>query len=71
MIKKLFLLKPDFQGRQVLSFHYKNGFIFIRYHRYIFSSSGKDVKLQELGPRVTLRLFRIYEKIPINFFEVN
>ncbi|KAJ3381896.1 Ribosome production factor 1 [Entophlyctis sp. JEL0112] len=46
---------PEFQGRQVATFHNQRDFIFFRRHRYIFKD-GKKVDLQELGPRFTLKL---------------
>jgi len=55
MMKRFFNGLPDFKGRQILSFYKRKKFIFIRFHRYIFSVTGKDVKLQELGPKLTLK----------------
>jgi len=43
-------------GRQVVTFHNQRDFIFFRQHRYIFSDDGKRARLQELGPRFTLKL---------------
>lgn len=48
--------KPDFKGRQVATFHNQRDFIFFRQHRYMFGEDGKSVKMQELGPRFTLKL---------------
>ena len=50
----LFPQKPDFTGRQVVTFHCQRDYIFFRRHRYIFRNK-KKVSLQELGPRFTLR----------------
>lgn len=53
---------PQFRGRQVLTLHNQRDFIFFRHHRYIFEEKGEGKKkrvaarLQELGPRFTLRL---------------
>ena len=53
---------PQFRGRQVLTMHNQRDFIFFRHHRYIFEEKGEGKKkrvaarLQELGPRFTLRL---------------
>jgi len=50
---------PEFKGRQVVTFHNQRDFIFVRHHRYVFEP-GKDGKiksrLQELGPRFTLKM---------------
>ncbi|KAJ2285595.1 Ribosome production factor 1, partial [Coemansia sp. RSA 2706] len=46
---------PEFQGRQVATFHNQRDFIFFRRHRYVFKNS-KRVNLQEIGPRFTLKL---------------
>nr|UXY87184.1 ribosome production factor 1 [Cryptomonas sp.] len=63
-ISKLFPDFPNFQGRQVLTFYLIKNLVFVRFYRYIFSSSGKDVRIQELGPRITLEFLRIYNKFP-------
>lgn len=55
MMGALFKLKPDLQARGVVTIHNQRDFLFLRYHRYIFDSLSK-VRLQELGPRFTLRL---------------
>ena len=53
---------PQFRGRQVVTLHNQRDFIFFRHHRYIFEEKGEGKKkrvaarLQELGPRFTLRL---------------
>eukprot|EP01094_Clydonella_sp_ATCC50884_P002177 TRINITY_DN11671_c0_g1_i3.p1 TRINITY_DN11671_c0_g1~~TRINITY_DN11671_c0_g1_i3.p1 ORF type:complete len:416 (+),score=150.54 TRINITY_DN11671_c0_g1_i3:117-1250(+) len=52
----LFPKMAEFQGRRVVTFHNQRDFIFFRHHRYIFSESGKKARLQELGPRFTLKL---------------
>ncbi|KAI6647263.1 Brix domain containing protein [Oopsacas minuta] len=51
----IFPQKPDFTGRQAVTFHTQRDYIFFRRHRYIFRNK-KKVSLQELGPRFTLRL---------------
>jgi ribosome production factor 1 len=69
MLAALFPARPQFQGRRVVTFHNQRDFIFFRQHRYIFeppsnantaSSSnmvtGPRCRLQELGPRFTLKL---------------
>ncbi|KAJ2080946.1 Ribosome production factor 1 [Coemansia sp. RSA 988] len=55
MFAALFPQVPEFQGRQVVTFHNQRDFIFFRRHRYVFKNS-KRVDLQEIGPRFTLRL---------------
>ena len=53
---------PQFRGRQVVTMHNQRDFIFFRHHRYIFEERGEGkakrvvARLQELGPRFTLRL---------------
>ena len=53
---------PQFRGRQVITMHNQRDFIFFRHHRYIFEEKGEGKKrrvvarLQELGPRFTLKL---------------
>ena len=50
--------EPQFEGRQVVTFHNQRDFIFVRHHRYIYSKVNDKMraKLQELGPRFTLKL---------------
>lgn len=53
--------EPDFEGRQVVSFTKKRGFIICRKHRYIIrlpqdSSKEETVRLDEIGPRLSLKL---------------
>lgn len=45
----------DFVGRNVVTFHNQRDYIFVRSHRYIFNEKFDGVKLQELGPRFTLK----------------
>eukprot|EP00163_Fabomonas_tropica_P025682 TRINITY_DN448_c0_g1_i4.p1 TRINITY_DN448_c0_g1~~TRINITY_DN448_c0_g1_i4.p1 ORF type:complete len:311 (+),score=50.72 TRINITY_DN448_c0_g1_i4:130-1062(+) len=47
--------QPEFKGRRVVTFHNQRDFIFFRHHRYIFDSATKS-RIQELGPRFTLKL---------------
>ena len=58
MMTALFPQQPEFLGRRVVTFHNQRDFIFFRHHRYIFESREK-VRLQELGPRFTLRLLSL------------
>ncbi|KAF7724590.1 Ribosome production factor 1 [Apophysomyces ossiformis] len=55
MFQALFPQVPEFQGRQVVTFHNQRDFIFVRRHRYVFRDTEK-VGLQELGPKFTLKL---------------
>ncbi|KAI8394222.1 anticodon-binding protein [Radiomyces spectabilis] len=55
MFQALFPQLPEFQGRQVVTFHNQRDFIFVRRHRYVFRDTER-VGLQELGPRFTLKL---------------
>eukprot|EP01031_Cornospumella_fuschlensis_P028708 gene28708-34656_t len=50
--------EPQLEGRQVVTFHNQRDFIFVRHHRYIYRKEKDQVKakLQELGPRFTLKL---------------
>eukprot|EP01096_Ripella_sp_DP13-Kostka_P016877 TRINITY_DN8393_c0_g1_i1.p1 TRINITY_DN8393_c0_g1~~TRINITY_DN8393_c0_g1_i1.p1 ORF type:complete len:346 (+),score=149.59 TRINITY_DN8393_c0_g1_i1:51-1040(+) len=55
MIGGLFPHAPEFEGRRVVTIHNQRDYIFFRQHRYIFESD-KEVNVQELGPRFTLKL---------------
>ncbi|AEA38797.1 ribosome production factor 1 (nucleomorph) [Cryptomonas paramecium] len=55
----LFENRPDFTKRQVIFFCLSRNRILFRHYRYLFSSSGKDVKLQEIGPRFVLKILQI------------
>lgn len=54
----LFPHNPELEGRQVVTFHNQRDFIFIRHHRYIYRQESEKIRarLQELGPRFTLKL---------------
>jgi ribosome production factor 1 len=67
----LFPHNAEFQGRQVATFHNQRDYIFVRHHRYVFEASNTakpndadsrttdkktKARLQELGPRFTLKL---------------
>jgi len=58
MLGALFHQEPNFKGRRVATFHNQRDFIFFRHHRYIFEKKKdkKTARLQELGPRFTLKL---------------
>jgi len=46
---------PEFEGRRVVTFHNQRDFLFFRHHRYMFEGD-KRARLQEIGPRFTLKL---------------
>lgn len=52
----LFPQRPDFEGRRTVTFHNQRDFIFFRHYRYNFKDDGTKCKLQEIGPRFTLKL---------------
>ncbi|EPY36748.1 ribosome production factor 1 [Angomonas deanei] len=58
MLECLFPSKRDYDGRAVSTFHNQRDYIFLRTHRYIFDSLN-EVRLQEMGPRFTLRLLTL------------
>eukprot|EP01126_Amoeba_proteus_P006226 TRINITY_DN1216_c0_g1_i7.p1 TRINITY_DN1216_c0_g1~~TRINITY_DN1216_c0_g1_i7.p1 ORF type:complete len:120 (+),score=24.64 TRINITY_DN1216_c0_g1_i7:655-1014(+) len=55
MFASLLPQDPEFVGRRVITFHNQRDFIFFRQHRYIFDDV-KNARLQEIGPRFTLKL---------------
>lgn len=66
----LFPQDPQFRGRQVATFHNQRDYIFFRHHRYVFEEKEKEdrtgrvtrklkTRLQELGPRFTLKLLSL------------
>lgn len=56
ILMALFPQKPEFRGRCVVTMKNQRDFIFFRHHRYLFKDEGKKVILQEVGPRMTLKL---------------
>ena len=54
----LFPPKRDYAGRAVATFHNQRDYVFLRVHRYIFDSLTA-VRIQEMGPRFTLRLLSL------------
>jgi rRNA maturation protein Rpf1 len=68
MLRSLFPIHPNFKSRQVVSLVFYESYILFRFFRYIFSASGKDVKLQDIGPRFTLYFYKIFQNIPKKFF---
>jgi ribosome production factor 1 len=51
----LFPQKPDFVGRRTVTFHNQRDFVFFRHYRYVFKDEGTKCRLQEIGPRFTLK----------------
>jgi len=56
ILASLFPHQGEVENRTVATIHNQRDFMFLRHHRYIFNDEGKKVKLQELGPRFTLKL---------------
>jgi len=63
MLGALFDQEPNFNGRRVVTFHNQRDFVFFRHHRYIFADA-KTAKLQECGPRFTLKLQSLQIGLP-------
>jgi len=59
----LFPPQPQFRGRQVVTLHNQRDFLFFRRHRYMFKSPT-SAKLQEIGPRFTLKLRWLRKGLP-------
>mmetsp|Transcript_438 Transcript_438/g.969 ORF Transcript_438/g.969 Transcript_438/m.969 type:complete len:318 (-) Transcript_438:155-1108(-) len=57
-LASLFPQDPEFTGRRVVTVHCQRDYLFWRHHRYIFpeEKKGTKAKLQEIGPRFTLKL---------------
>lgn len=51
----LFPQRPDFESRRTVTFHNQRDFIFFRHYRYVFKEDGTKCKLQEIGPRFTMK----------------
>lgn len=58
MLEVLFPATRDYEGRAVATFHNQRDYIFLRTHRYIFDGL-EAVRIQEMGPRFTLRLLSL------------
>ena len=54
-LRGLFPTEENLAARTLVVFRNENDFVFVRKYRYLFESVS-DVKLQEMGPRLTLRL---------------
>lgn len=62
-LQALFPLHAEFNGRRVVIMQNQRDFIFFRQYRYIFADEGSKARLQEIGPRFTLKLRFIQEGI--------
>jgi ribosome production factor 1 len=60
MVEALFPARRDYEGRAIATFHNQRDFIFLRTHRYVFDGMN-EVRIQELGPRFTLRLLSLQQ----------
>lgn len=58
IFEAMFPATRDYAGRAIATFHNQRDFIFVRTHRYIFDGM-EAVRIQELGPRFTLRLMSL------------
>lgn len=56
MFMAIFPQRPEFRGRCVVTLKNQRDFLFFRHHRYLFKDEGRKVILQEVGPRMTLKL---------------
>jgi len=65
MFASLFPHQPEFAARRVITLHNQRDFIFFRQHRYVFEENTNRktqkeqpvvCRLQEIGPRFTLKL---------------
>lgn len=54
---------PHLQGRQTITLHNSRDFIFFRRHRYMFTGAGDKVRLQEIGPRFTLKCREVVDGV--------
>ncbi|MCJ1330783.1 hypothetical protein MMC10_007470 [Thelotrema lepadinum] len=70
ILQRIFPQQPDLRGRQVITIHNQRDFLFLRQHRYLIrhrrptEKPVSDVEylkvgLQELGPRLSLKLREI------------
>jgi len=61
MFATLFDQRAEFRGRQVVTLRNQRDYIFFRRHRYMFYEEGKNVEIQEIGPRFTLKLMYLHQ----------
>lgn len=63
IFKGLVPKQPHLQGRQTITLHNSRDFIFFRRHRYMFTGAADKVRLQEIGPRFTLKCREVVDGI--------
>jgi len=65
VLGSMFPHAPQLEGRQVVTFHNQRDFIFVRHHRYIYRKEKEKTRarLQELGPRFTLKMKWLQEGV--------
>lgn len=65
LIFSIHIQEPELEGRQVVTFHNQRDFIFVRHHRYIYRKDNEKVRarLQELGPRFTIKMRWLQEGV--------
>ena len=63
IFQSLFPKIPQLEGRQVVTAHNQRDYVFFRRHRYMFASEEK-ARLQEIGPRFTLKLRSLAKGLP-------
>ncbi len=63
VFQNMFPKIPQLEGRQVVTAHNQRDYIFFRRHRYMFASEDR-AKLQEIGPRFTLKLRSFKQSLP-------
>jgi ribosome production factor 1 len=63
LFQSLFPKIPQLEGRQVVTAHNQRDYVFFRRHRYMFASEDR-AKLQEIGPRFTLKLRSLKQGLP-------
>ena len=63
VFKSLFPIMPHLQGRQTVTLQNSRDFIFFRRHRYMFVGEADRVRLQEIGPRFTLKCREVVDGV--------
>lgn len=66
VFKSLFPIMPHLQGRQTVTLQNSRDFVFLRRHRYMFVGEGDRVRLQEIGPRFTLKCREVVDGVARN-----
>ncbi|CCG82895.1 Brix domain-containing protein C4F8.04 [Taphrina deformans PYCC 5710] len=63
VFRSLFPAVPHLRGRQTVTLHNSRDFVFFRRHRYMFTGAGDRVRLQEIGPRFTLKCREVVQGV--------